>query len=67
MVTLTDADLREGSLLDCPLGVSGFAAGARARGADVTAVDRQYAVPHDELVRRARDVTASGNHYVREM
>ena len=66
MFNLSDDDLRAGPVLDCPAGASGFAAGARALGADVTAVDPEYVVPHDELVRRARIDTAFGNNYVRE-
>ena len=65
MFDLTDADLRAGPVLDCPAGASGFAHGARARGADVTAVDPVYAQPHADLVARARRDTAYGNEYVR--
>ena len=66
MFNLTDADLLAGPVLDCPAGASGFAAGARALGADVTAVDPEYVVPHDELVLRARRDTQFGNQYVRD-
>lgn len=66
MFDLADADLLAGPVLDCPAGASGFAAGARALGADVTAVDPEYHVPHDVLVQRARRDTAFGNQYVRD-
>jgi hypothetical protein len=66
MFDLTDADLLAGAVLDCPAGASGFAHGARARGADVTAVDPVYAEPHADLVERARRDTVFGNEYVRD-
>lgn len=66
MFDLAPADLLAGPVLDCPAGASGFAAGARALGADVTALDAQYGEPHDSLVDRARRDTAYGNRYVRE-
>jgi hypothetical protein len=66
MFDLRDDDLLAGPVLDCPAGASGFAAGARALGADVTAVDPQYEFGHDDLVARARRDTAYGNRYVRE-
>ena len=66
MFDLTEADLLAGPVLDCPAGASGFAGGARALGADVTAVDPEYAEPHDDLMRRARRDTEAGNRYVRE-
>lgn len=66
MFNLTDDDLLAGPVLDCPAGASGFAAGARARGADVTAVDPEYRVPHDDLMFRARRDTEFGNRYVRD-
>lgn len=65
MFDLRDDDLRVGPVLDCPAGASGFAHGARARAADVTAVDPMYAQPHSALVERARRDTAFGNDYVR--
>lgn len=65
MFGLAPADLRGASVLDCPAGASGFAAGARALGADVTAADPQYAGGHDALLRRARRDTRFGNDYVR--
>ncbi|MFM9018138.1 MAG: hypothetical protein ACKORG_01725 [Actinomycetota bacterium] len=66
MFDLTDVDLLMGRVLDCPAGASGFAAGARALGADVTAVDPEYARPHDDLVQRARRDTGYGNRYVHD-
>jgi hypothetical protein len=66
MFDLRDDDLLAGPVLDCPAGASGFAAGAGARGADVTAVDPQYEGGHDDLVARARRDTAYGNRYVCE-
>lgn len=65
MFDLHEADLLAGPVLDCPAGASGFAGGARALGADVTAVDPVYATPHDALVERARRDTRFGNGYVR--
>lgn len=65
MFDLHDADLLAGPVLDCPAGASGFAHGARALGADVTAVDPVYGGPHDALVGRARRDTVFGNDYVR--
>lgn len=65
MFGLSPADLLAGPVLDCPAGASGFAAGARALGADVTAVDPEYARPAAELEDRARRDTAFGNRYVR--
>ena len=65
MFDLRDGELLTGPVLDCPAGASGFAHGARARGADVTAVDPVYAQPHADLVDRARRDTAFGNEYVR--
>lgn len=66
MFHLTDDDLLAGPVLDCPAGASGFAAGARALGADVTAVDPEYRVSHDDLMLRARRDTEFGNRYVRD-
>lgn len=66
MFDLVDRDLLDGPVLDCPAGASGFAAGARAMGCQVTAVDPQYAVPPEALVQRARADTAHGNQYVRD-
>lgn len=66
MFHLTDHDLLDGAVLDCPAGASGFAAGARAMGCQVTAVDPQYGGPADALVQRARADTAYGNQYVRD-
>jgi len=66
MFDLHEADLLAGPVLDCPAGASGFAHGARALGADVTAVDPVYDAPHDELVDRARRDTVFGNEYVRD-
>ena len=66
MLGLRDADLLAGPVLDCPAGASGFAAGARAMGADITAVDPEYATPHRDLVARARRDTEYGNRYVHE-
>jgi hypothetical protein len=66
MFALGDEDLLAGPVLDCPAGASGFAAGARARGAQVTAVDPEYAIPHQQLVDRARRDTTYGNQYVRD-
>ena len=66
MFDLCDDDLLAGPVLDCRAGASGFAAGARALGADVTAVDPQYECGHDDLVARARRDTAYGNRYVCE-
>lgn len=66
MFDLRDDDLLGGAVLDCPAGASGFAAGARARGADVTAVDPEYARRHTDLVARARRDTEYGNRYVRD-
>ena len=53
MFGLAGDDPLQGPVLDCPAGASGFAAGARARGADVMAVDPGYAPPPDLLSRRA--------------
>ena len=66
MFDLADGDLLDGPVLDCPAGASGFAAGARAMGCRVTAMDPQYAGPHDALEQRAREDTAFGNRYVRD-
>jgi hypothetical protein len=66
MFHLSDHDLAAGAVLDCPAGASGFAAGARARGCDVTAADPEYAGPAPALVERAHRDTAFGNRYVRE-
>ncbi len=66
MFDLHDDDLLGGPVLDCPAGASAFAAGARARGADVTAVDPEYSGSHDDLVARARRDTEYGNRYVRD-
>jgi hypothetical protein len=66
MFDLHDADLLAGPVLDCPAGASGFAHGARALGADVTAVDPVYDAPPGDLIDRARSDTAFGNRYVRE-
>lgn len=66
MFDLEDDDLRDGPVLDCPAGASGFAAGARAMGCQVTAVDPQYAGHPESLVQRARADTAYGNRYVRD-
>ncbi len=64
MFDLAVADVIVGAILDCPAGASGFAAGVRAMGGDVTAVDPAYCVPHDDLVARARRDAAFGNDYV---
>jgi hypothetical protein len=66
MFDLTAADLTAGPVLDCPAGASGFAAGARAAGARITAVDPRYGDPHDDFVARAREDTVFGNQYVRD-
>jgi len=66
MFDLADEDLLTGPVLDCPAGASGFAAGARALGAEVTAVDPEYHVPHHDLMLRARRDTEFGNRYVRD-
>ncbi len=66
MFDLSPDDLLAGPVLDCPAGASGFAAGARALGADVTSADPAYAEPHAGLVDRARADTAFGNRYVAE-
>jgi hypothetical protein len=65
MFGLRDDDLQGRAVLDCPAGASGFAAGARARGAEVVAADPQYAGGHGALVARARRDTRFGNDYVR--
>jgi len=65
MFGLSADELLRGPVLDCPAGASGFAAGARARGGDVTAVDPEYARPPDALIRRAVADTRYGNQYVR--
>jgi hypothetical protein len=65
MFGLHEGDLRGREVLDCPAGASGFAAGARARGADVMAADPLYAGGHGALVARARSDTRHGNAYVR--
>lgn len=66
MFHLKDEDVLAGPVLDCPAGAGGFAAGARARGADVTAVDPEYAEPYPALVDVARRDTLLGNQYVRD-
>jgi hypothetical protein len=66
MFDLSAPDLLAGPVLDCPAGASGFAAGAREMGAQVTAVDPEYAAPPELLVQRAREDTAYGNRYVRD-
>lgn len=66
MFDLSDHDLLAGPVLDCPAGASGFTAGAAALGAEVTAVDPEYAGDHGALVDRARRDTAYGNRFVRE-
>ena len=66
MFDLRPADLSTATALDCPAGASGFAAGARAIGCEVTACDPLYTgmTSHGELVARARRDTAFGNQYV---
>ncbi len=66
MFDLSDADILDGPILDCPGGAGGFAAGVRAMGGDVTSVDPVYAMGRDALVARARDDTERGNRYVRD-
>lgn len=55
---LRPADLA-GRVLDCAAGASGFAAGARARGGRVTALDPAYAQGVDPLLT---DAYASADH-----
>ncbi len=66
MFDLRPTDLSTTTALDCPAGASGFAAGARAVGCEVTACDPVYVdmTTHGELVARARRDTAFGNQYV---
>ena len=65
MFGLAGDDPLQGPVLDCPAGASGFAAGARARGVDVMAVDPEYAHPPNVLNHRAVADTRYGNQYVR--
>jgi hypothetical protein len=66
MFDLADVPLPGREILDCPGGASGFPAGARALGAQVTSADPAYVVPPGELIARARRDTLHGNRYVRE-
>jgi hypothetical protein len=54
MFVLSDADLTDGSILDCAAGASPFGAQVRARGGSVVSVDPAYALAPDELVERVR-------------
>lgn len=67
MFALARGDLEGARVLDCPGGGSGFAAGARAVGADVVSSDPQYAGDHVALVARVRRDTRVGNDYVIHM
>jgi glycine/D-amino acid oxidase-like deaminating enzyme len=66
MFGLESVDLEGLVILDCPGGASGFPAGGRAAGAQVTSVDPVYAIPPSELIARGRRDTLFGNRYVRE-
>ena len=66
MFGLDPDDLAGREILDSPGGASGFPAGARARGAQVTSTDPIYATPPAELIPKARRDTLYGNTYVRE-
>ncbi len=66
MFDLLEVALAGLEILDCPGGASGFAAAARALGAQVTSADPAYLVPPGELIARARRDTLYGNRYVRE-
>lgn len=62
MFSLDDADLSS-TILDCPAGAASFTAGARKRGALVTACDRVY-TDKQSLMEAARAETIRGNEYV---
>lgn len=55
MFRLTEDELRDGTILDCPGGAASFGAEVRRLGGDVVSVDPIYAKPIDEIVDRAFD------------
>ena len=56
MFQLTEADLLDGPILDCPAGASPFGAFVRAIGGDVVCVDPAYAAPEGLVDRVAADI-----------
>lgn len=54
MFLLTDEELRNGTILDCPAGASPFGAQVRARGGRVVSADLAYDVPRPELTDKIR-------------
>jgi hypothetical protein len=55
MFRLTDDELREARILDCPGGAASFGAEVRRLGGEVVSVDPVYGRPVDEIVERAFD------------
>lgn len=66
MFDLTDADLTDGPVLDCPGGGGSFAAEARALGAHVISVDPLYAAPPQELAERTLRDTDRSSEFIGE-
>ncbi|WP_054811139.1 class I SAM-dependent methyltransferase [Nocardia arizonensis] len=62
---LTDAELRDRSVLDCPGGAASFTAEASELGAHVTAIDPIYARPASELRALALAEAERGNMWAR--
>lgn len=56
MFQLTEADLLDGPILDCPAGASSFGAAVRAIGGEVVSVDPAYAAPDGLVDRVAADI-----------
>ena len=56
MFQLTEADLLDGPILDCPAGASSFGAVVRAIGGEVVSVDPAYAAPDGLVDRVAADI-----------
>ncbi len=54
MFDLSENELQQGHILDCPAGASSFAAEAHKLGFDVTACDILYNLPADELIEKGR-------------
>lgn len=63
MFDLTDEELLEGPVLDCPGGAASFGAEVRSLGGEVVSVDPLYAEPRDALVARAGRDLERGNRY----
>ena len=60
MFQLTDRDLLDGPILDCPAGASPFGAMVRAIGGDVVGVDPAYGAPDGLVERAAADIARIG-------